>query len=148
MKQVLDFLLKHLNNTADGLLLYTLFFIVGCFVFVYLAKLKTQREFLLSTLKVVQSVLSTKLGAKGSGILAIWVDGLQKIQDGEFTTDDGVDQFVRYIKLAAAQQGITLTDSDVQEIHTLVMTTLGIFLSNKPKQVQIAVNQFAAMNIK
>ena len=141
MKQVLDFLLKHLNNTADGLLLYTLFFIVGCFVFVYLAKLKTQREFLLSTLKVVQSVLSSKLGTKGSGILAIWVDGLQKIQDGEFTTDDGVDQFVRYIKLAAAQQGITLTDSDVQEIHTLVMTTLGIFLSNKPKQVQIAVNQ-------
>ena len=87
-------------------------------------------------------------GSKGSGILDIWVTGLQKIQDGEFTTDDGVDQFVRYIKLAASQQGINLTDSDVQEIHTLVMTTLGVFLSSKPKQVQIAVNQFAAMNIK
>jgi hypothetical protein len=144
----LEVFFKYLSDTAGGLLLYVNCFVVGCFIFVYLAKMKSQRQIVYSTLKVVQSVLSTKLGPKGSGILDIWINGLQKIQDGEFTTDDGVDQFVRYIKLAAAQQGIDLTDTDVQEISTLVMTTLGVFLSNKPKQVQIAVNQFAAMNIK
>lgn len=148
MKVFLDLVAKVLTNTADGLLLYLVLFIVGCFFFVYLAKLKSQREFIYTTLKIVQSVLSTKLGPKANGILEIWVSGLQKIQDGEFTTDDGVDQFVRYIKLAAAQKGIELSETDVQEIHTLVMTTLGVFLSNKPKQVDIVVNKFAAMNIK
>ena len=59
---------------------------------------------------------------------------------------DAVDQFVRYIRLGCAQKGIELSEEDVDKIHMLVLSTLETFVGKKPKQIQIAVNKFNAMN--
>ena len=69
-----------------------------------------------------------------------------KIEDGEFSSEDAVDQFVRFIKLGAIQKGVELSEQDTDKIELLVLTTLEKFNSKKPKQINIAVNKFNAMN--
>jgi hypothetical protein len=53
---------------------------------------------------------------------------------------------VRFIRLGCVQKGIELSEEDVDKIHMLVLSTLETFVGKKPKQIQIAVNKFNAMN--
>ena len=91
-------------------------------------------------------VLKSKLGDKADMLVSIWIEGLKKIQDGEFSDADGVDQFVRYLRLAAKVNGIELSDTDVESLSTLVLTTLQTYIGKKPKEIDIVVNKFAAMS--
>lgn len=142
----MEFFTNFLNSTQNEIIIYIICFILGSVVFFFLAKSKTESSAALQTLEVVKLVLRSKLGEKADGILDIWIEGLKKIQDGEFSQDDAVDQFVRYIRLGCAQKGIELGEEDVDKIHLLVLSTLETFIGKKPKQIQIAVNKFNAMN--
>ena len=62
------------------------------------------------------------------------------------SSEDAVDQFIRFIKLGAAQKGIELSEQDADKIELLVLSTMEKFNSKKPKQINIAVNKFNAMN--
>ena len=88
------------------------------------------------------------MGSKADQILDIWIKGLELIQDGEFSSEDAVDQFVRYIRLGAAEKGIELTEEDVDKINMLVLSTLENFTGKKPQQIKAVVNKFNAMNAK
>ncbi len=140
MEKILNFLL----HSLDGLVLYIVLFIVGSFILYHLARLKNQRAFLFSTIKIISSVLGSKFGSKAEGLLEIFVDGLGKIQDGDFSNDDVVDWFLRYVRLSAQQKGIVLTDEDVNNLHTLISSTVLTFVGTNPKQIEHAVNQFSA----
>ena len=140
MQTVLNFLL----HSFDGLILYVLLFIVGSFALYHLARLKSQRAYLFTTIKIISSVLGNKFGSKASGLLEIFVDGLNKIQDGDFSNDDVVDWFLRYVRLSAQQKGISLTDEDINNLHTLRSSTVFAFVGKNPKQIEHAVNQFNA----
>jgi hypothetical protein len=48
--------------------------------------------------------------------------------------------------LAAVNQGIELSDTDVENIQTLVMSTLDMFVGKKPKAISVAVNKFNSMS--
>ena len=134
-----------LKSTQNEIIVYVICFILGSVVF-FLAKSKSEGAAALQTLEVVKLVLRNKLGDKADGILDIWIEGLKKIQDGEFSKDDAVDQFVRFIRLGCVQKGIELSEEDVDKIHMLVLSTLETFVGKKPKQIEIAVNKFNAMN--
>lgn len=140
MQNVLNFLL----HSFDGLILYILLFVVGSFVLYHLARLKSQRAYLFTTIKIISSVLGNKFGSKASALLEIFVDGLGKIQDGDFSNDDVVDWFLRYVRLSAQQKGISLTDEDINNLHTLISSTVFTFIGKNPKQIEHAVNQFNA----
>jgi len=140
MQAVLNFI----TNYSEGILLYVLIFVVGSFLLFHLAKLKNQRSYLFSTIKIISSVLGLKFGSKAAALLDIIVDGLGKIQDGDFSHDDVVNWFLRYVRLAAQQKGITLTDEDVNNLHILISSTIVPFVGSNPKQIQHAVNQFNA----
>jgi hypothetical protein len=99
---------------------------------------------LFTTIKIISSVLGNKFGSKASDLLEIFVDGLDKIQDGDFSNDDVVDWFLRYVRLSAQQKGITLTDEDINNLHTLISSTVFMFVGKNPKQIKHAVNQFNA----
>ena len=142
----MDFLSNFLKSTQNEIIIYIICFVLGSVVFFFLAKSKTEGAAALQTLEVIKLVLRSKLGSKADGILDIWIDGLKKIQDGEFSQDDAVDQFVRFIRLGCAQRGIELSEEDVDKIHLLVLSTLETFVGKKPKQIEIAVNKFNAMN--
>jgi len=142
----MEFINHFLKNTQNEIILYVICFILGSVVFFFLAKSKSEGAAALQTLEVIKLVLRSKLGDKADGILDIWIDGLKKIQDGEFSQDDAVDQFVRFIRLGCAQKGIELSEEDVDKIHMLVLSTLETFVGKKPKQIEIAVNKFNAMN--
>jgi len=142
MEKLLGFL-----NTATGELVGLLLVcIVGMFALYHLAKSGTETKGALNTLQMIKIVLHSKLGEKADKILDIWIKGLELIQDGEFSSDDAVDQFVRYIRLGAAEKGIELSDEDVEKINMLVLSTLETFTGKKPKQIQTVVNKFNAMN--
>ena len=135
-----------LKSTQNEIIVYVISFILGSVVFFFLAKSKSEGAAALQTLEVVKLVLRNKLGEKADGILDVWIEGLKKIQDGEFSQDDAVDQFVRFIRLGCVQKGIELSEEDVDKIHMLVLSTLETFVGKKPKQIEIAVNKFNAMN--
>ena len=144
----MEFLSKLLNSTQNEIIIYVLAFILGLVVLFFLAKSGFDVKSSLSTLELIKLMLHSKLGDRADGILDIWIEGLKKIQDGEFSEDDAVDQFVRYIRLGCAQRGIQLSEEDVDKIHLLVLSTLEKFTSKKPKTIEIAVNKFNAMNLK
>jgi len=129
----------------DFILLIICFVFGSAFLFFY-AKTRAPISDTISSLELVKIFLANALGKKGEAILDIWIEGLKKIEDGEFSNEDAVDQFVRFIKLGAAQKGVELTEEDTEKIELLVLSTFEKFISKKPKQINIAVNKFNAMN--
>ena len=144
----MDQILHAIKPLFESIIGQVILFVVGGFVLYHLAKLKNQRSVALTTLQIIETVLRAKLGDKASKILHIWIEGLKLIQDGEFSKDDAVDQFLRYLRLNAAQNGIELSDEDITSLHTLVMSTMDTFIGKKPAEIQRTVNQFSVMSAK
>lgn len=142
----MDFIIEFLTKNISSIGTYILFFLLSSAVLYHLSKLKNERSVALNTLQIIHTVLKSKLGDKADMLISIWIEGLKKIQDGEFSDEDGVDQFVRFLRLAAKNQGIELSEEDVQTLSTLVLTTLHTYIGKKPKEVDIVVNKFAAMS--
>ena len=143
MKVVLDFI----NHNGNSFIVYTLLCVFGSFLLKYLSNLKSESAVVLNTLQLIKILLSAKLGSKADAIIDIWIQGLEKIQDGEFSKDDGIDQFIRFVRLGASTKGVNLTDEDVEHIKILVGSTLNIFLGKKQKSLDSGVNKFNAMNV-
>ena len=137
---------KLLTAVQNDFILLIICFVFGSAFLFFYAKTRAPISDTISSLELVKIFLANALGKKGEAILDIWIEGLKKIEDGEFSNEDAVDQFVRFIKLGAAQKGIELTEEDTEEIELLVLSTFEKFVSKKPKQINIAVNKFNAMN--
>jgi len=144
MAQIIDLISKN----ASGLLLYVVIFAIGSSVLFFLSKLKTESGVALQTLIVIKAILSRQIGSKAGDIVDIWIEGLKKIEDGEFSREDGVDQFIRFVRLGAATRGIELSELELNAVTSLVESTLNIFVGKKPKEITMAVNQFTVMNKK
>ena len=110
-------LMSIFTNTQNDLILFLICCVIGIAVLTYLAKFTADTKVTLNTLQVIKIVLEAKLGSKAGKILDIWIEGLNKIQDGEFSVSDGVDQFVRFIRLGAASKGVELSDEDIEKIE-------------------------------
>ncbi len=108
---------------------------------------KSESQVALDSLFVIKNLLAAQLGEKGGLLVDIWIRGLQNIQDGEYSEADKIDTFVRFIKLGAANEGVTLSEEDLQRIQQLVITTLELFVGKKPTTIAVAVNKFNAMNV-
>lgn len=126
-------------------MVYFALFLIGSVVMYFLSKLKKESAVALQVMIVIRALLSAKLGSKASLLIDIWIDGLKKIQDGEFSEDDRVDQFVRFVRLGASSKGVELSDSDVDNIRDLVNSTLDVFVGKKPNEINLAVNKFNKM---
>ena len=88
------------------------------------------------------------LGPKAAELIDIWIEGIQMIQDGEFSQEDGIEQFVRYVKLAATSKGVNLSDTETDALRTLAETTLKVFVGKKKSEVVAAVKAFNSPNYK
>lgn len=139
---------KLITAVQNDFILLILCFVFGSALLFFIARSKGPITETISSLELVKVFLSNALGEKGEAILDIWIEGLRKVEDGEFSNEDAVDQFVRFIKLGAAQRGVELSEQDTEKIELLVLSTLEKFVSKKPKQINIAVNKFNAMNSK
>lgn len=137
---------KLITAVQNDFILLILCFVFGSALLFFIARSKSHITETISSLELVKVFLSNALGEKGEAILDIWIEGLRKVEDGEFSNEDAVDQFVRFIKLGAAQRGVELSEQDTEKIELLVLSTLEKFVSKKPKQINIAVNKFNAMN--
>lgn len=142
----MQFLLDILYHNLKELSSYFLLYLISLIALHFISKNKQKRELLLNTLTVVKLVLQSKLGDKGSSILDIWLEGLKKVEDGEFSNDDKVDQFLRYIKLISAQKGIDLSEADIETLHTLILSTFANVENSKPEIVTQSIDKFTKKN--
>ena len=142
----MEHIIHFLTSSGNSVLLYATVFIVSCSILYYLAGLKSESAVVLNTLQLIKILLSAKLGSKADMLIDIWIEGLKKIQDGEFSKEDGIDQFIRFVRLGASTKGISLTDEDVEHIRILVGSTLSIFLGKKQNTLIQGVNKFNALN--
>ena len=99
----------------------------------------------LQALIIVRAFLYARFGARAGNLVDIWIAGVKMIQDGEFSADDGVDQFVRYVNLGAASKGITLTDTELEAIRNLAASTLKMFLNKRKTEINLAIRTFSTM---
>jgi hypothetical protein len=145
----MEALIKSLTSHATSVL-PVVFVCIFTFVGLFLLSrgYKSESQVALDSLFVIKNILAAQLGEKGRLLVDIWIKGLQNIQDGEYSEADRIDTFVRFIKLAAANEGVILTEEDMQRIQTLVMTTLEMFVGKKPTTIAVAVNKFNAMNVR
>ena len=145
----MEALIKSLTSHATSVI-PVVFVCILTFVGLFLLSrgYKSESQVALDSLFVIKNLLAAQLGEKGRLLVDIWIKGLQNIQDGEYSEADRIDTFVRFIKLAAANEGVTLTEEDMQRIQTLVMTTLEMFVGKKPITIAVAVNKFNAMNVR
>lgn len=143
MLELLDVLFK---NYLWFLLTIVVLFVLSNVVFYNLAKFATKRERALFFMNLIKKVLVSKLGDKGAAIVDIWIAGLEKIQDGDFSKEDGIDQFLRYMKLAASRIGVDLDEKDLDTLQTVIISTLEYFSKAKSKEIKHTVEVFNAMN--
>lgn len=145
----MEYLIKLITSHATTVL-PVVFVCILTFIGLFLLSrgYKSESQVALDSLFVIKSLLASQLGEKGGLLVDIWIKGLQNIQDGEYSKADRIDTFVRFIKLAAANEGVVLTEEDMQRIQTLVMTTLEMFFGKKPASIAVAVNKFNTMNVR
>ena len=144
METVLHFLKLNLIH----FLVYVGIAVVACVVLYFLSKHKTKSVIVLQALIVIKTFMYASLGSKAAELIDIWIEGIQMIQDGEFSQEDGIEQFVRYVKLAATSKGVNLTDTETDALRTLAETTLKVFVDKKKSEVAAAVKSFNALNYK
>lgn len=138
--------IEHLKSSLIEISVYFIFYAVSSTAMLYLSKLKSKRNYLYSTLIIVKTVLAAKFGSKANDLIDIWMEGLKKIEDGEFSNEDKTDQFLRYLRLAAKDKNLSLSDKEIEILHTVVLSTFEQITPEKPKEVKMAVNKFNAMN--
>lgn len=127
--------------------IYFILFVLGSYGFSYLAKVKEKRNQVYTALLIVKTVLSNKLGEKATEVIEIWIEGISKVQDGNYSNEDKSDQFLRYIRLAASTRGVNLSDRDIETLHTVILSTFNFIFPNKNKDVAVAIKKFTAMNL-
>lgn len=139
-------ILETLQRELVDILVYLVIYFVSTFVFVRISKNKDKKQQLYSTLVLLNTVFKIKFGSKATQLVDIWMDGLMKIQDGEFSNEDKTDQFLRFIRLAASNKGISLSNDEVEVLHTLILATFDKLTQNKSKDVTQAVSKFQSLN--
>lgn len=144
----MEFIVDILSHNIKELISYLLFYGISILILQIVSKNKNQRNLIFNSLQMLQIVLNQKLPDKANDILQIWIEGLNKIKDGEFSQDDKIDQFLRYLKLVSSQKGINLSDSDIEILHTLILSTFVNVEKTKPQVVASSINKFSAMNVK
>ena len=137
--------LNHLSSGLAEVVVYFIIYVISSFVIVRMTKNKDKRQQLLSTFVILKTVLTIKFGSKAGKIVEIWMDGLKKVEDGEFSNEDRADQFLRYIRISASTNGISLSNEEIEILHTLVLTTFQKLFPNKPETVVQAVKSFQAL---
>lgn len=141
MKLLTDLITLHLIEFS----VYVGIFVAGTAGLFFLAKYKSQSALALQALIIVRAYLYARFGARAGNLVDIWIAGIKMIQDGEFSADDGVDQFVRYVNLGASTKGLTLSDTELEAIRNLAASTLKMFLNKRKTEINLAVRQFSSM---
>lgn len=139
-------ILETVQKELVDILIYLVIYFVSSFVLVRISKNKDQKKQLYSTLILLNTVFKIKFGSKATELIDIWMDGLKKIQDGEFSNEDKTDQFLRFIRLAANNKNISLSNEEIEVLHTLILATFEKLTKNKPKDVTQAVFKFQSLN--
>lgn len=141
MKFLTDIITLHLIEFS----VYLGIFVAGTAGLFFLAKYKSQSALALQALIIVRAYLYARFGARAGNLVDIWIAGIKMIQDGEFSADDGVDQFVRYVNLGASTKGLTLSDTELEAIKNLASATLKMFLNRRKTEINLAVRKFSSM---
>lgn len=141
MKYFTELITLHLIEFS----VYLGIFVAGTAGLFFLAKYKSQSALALQALIIVRAYLYARFGAKAGNLVDIWIAGIKMIQDGEFSADDGVDQFVRYVNLGATTKGLALSDTELDAIKNLAASTLKMFLNKRKTEINLAVRQFSSM---
>lgn len=144
MDLILTFIKLHLAQS----LIYFVIVLLAFVALYFLSKHKSKSDIVLQALVVIRTFMFASLGSKAAELIDIWIEGIKMIQDGEFSQEDGIDQFVRYVHLAASSKGVSLSENELEAIKNLAETTLKTFMNKKKSEVQAAVKTFQAMDYK
>ena len=94
----------------------------------YLSKNKSKLSVVSSAIQILHMLFGDKLGNKANAIFDIWLDCLTKVQNGEWTEQEMLDEFFRIVSEVEKAE---LTEADKMQITDLTKASIKMFAENK-----------------
>ncbi len=69
-------------------------------------------------LELVRDIFGKSLGPKADAVFAVWVEGLDRIKDGDLSHDDMVTELLQFVKAALYGQDISLTPEETETVES------------------------------
>jgi len=115
--------------------------IASIFALSYLSKQgKDKIRYAKQSLSLVRAFLGNRLGDKAGAVIDAWLSGIKHIEDGDFTREDAVKQFVDFVIIATKNNGVTLSQDDIDIITEAIISTLEhLDVKDKPTQQAVSI---------
>lgn len=91
----------------------------------------------------VHELMKGQLGEKAEAVYQAWLQGLEAISDGDFTTTEMIEALTSFIKIALGKQNITL-DSDEESVVVQAASMTAEMMSVSSQSTKKAVAMMMA----
>ena len=97
-------------------------------------------EYAKAILISVHELMNGQLGDKAEAVYQAWLQGLNAIADGDFTTAEMIEQLTTFIKIALGKQNIALnSDEESVVVQAASMTVEMMSVSSKSTKKAVAM---------
>lgn len=103
---------------------------VSVLVLKFLSIKKVNLKYVEISLDLVKQTLKNKLGDKADAVINAWIEGLKWVEDGEFTKDEMLTEFMKVID-AITGKTVVLTSEEEAIVKQVAGTTIDMLMANK-----------------
>lgn len=109
----------------------------------FLAGKHQEVQYVKAILISVHELMKGQLGEKAEAVYQAWLQGLEAISDGDFTTTEMIEALTSFIKIALGKQNITL-DSDEESVVVQAASMTAEMMSVSSQSTKKAVAMMMA----
>jgi len=96
-------------------------------------------QYVRAILVSVHELMKGQLGDKAEAVYQAWLEGLDAIADGDFTTTEMIESLTDFIKIALGKQNITLNSSEESVVAQATSMTAEMMSASSSKSTKKAV---------
>lgn len=104
----------------------------------FLVKKKEQAIYVEFAVKILKALFGDKLGGKLDEFFDVWIECLDKVRSGEWTTEEMIDEFC---KIIVSSKDIQISEEEIQKVKDVTNQSLKILNLNENK------NQMSLMSV-
>lgn len=97
-------------------------------------------QYVKAILVSVHELMKGQLGEKAEAVYQAWLQGLEAISDGDFTTTEMIEALTSFIKIALGKQNVTLSsDEESVVVQAASMTAEVMSVSSQSTKKAVAM---------
>jgi len=132
--------IAYLSSPAGIPSLVILAGVIGVLSLRFLAGHKREVEYAKTALNTIKNMINGQLGSKADAVIDAWLEGIAAIEDGDFTTQEMVTEFVKFIKIALNDKQVELTPDEEEVVGEAASLTVQMMaVKSKPTKKAVAL---------